>query len=78
MRKFIASALLGAALAAGFTGIASAAIGVREADPRFIVINVQPPPSSVVKPPPVAVPEPGTLSLLGLGVLSVGLFKRRR
>jgi len=90
MRKFVALALVSGALAGGFTGLASAAIGVRDTDPRFIVVesDIKPPPAIFVYPPPLppppvnlprtSVPEPATLGLLGLGALGVGLFKRRK
>lgn len=73
MRSSVALAVTCGVLAVGLSGFASAAIGARDENPRFIVENAVTPP-----PPTVTVPEPGTLTLLGLGALAVGLRNRRR
>ena len=74
MRDSVRLMVLSGVLALGVSGWASAAITVRDTNPRFIVENTVTQPT----PPVVGVPEPGTLSLLGLGALAVRLRKRRR
>ena len=78
MRKMIVRVVVSAGLAAIFSASVSAAIVVRDSNPRFINAAAAVRPPSTVTVPPTAVPEPGTLSLLCLGALGVGALKRRR